>query len=225
MPTVRITWIDSVTAGVTGHKIYRDDVEVGDVGLLVQTYDDTTALAETTYKYEVQAYTDTGESVDETLGVNMDNITTAVIIDELYIEGDAVDYNNETNSTGSWGNQNGTLTAITDSYDGTYAISHIAGLSDSPRAELALALDDATAYQFKVWAKRGSGSSDNQQAIKIWEGFVSSPSTLISDTWTEYTFNITTNSSSQLMRFYSNSAGGTQQPDEIIFDKISIKKV
>jgi len=78
MSTVRITWVDSVTPGVTGHKIYRDDVELADVGLLVQTYDDTTAAEDTTYKYEVQAYTATGESIIETLGVNMNNITTAV---------------------------------------------------------------------------------------------------------------------------------------------------
>jgi len=78
MTTVRITWIDSVTPGVTGHKVYRDDIEIADVGLLVQTYDDATAAADTTYKYEVQAYTAIGESIIETLGVNTQNITTIV---------------------------------------------------------------------------------------------------------------------------------------------------
>ena len=84
MSTVRITWIDSVTPGVIGHKVYRDDVEIADVGLLVQTYDDTTAAIGTTYKYEVQAYTATVESTDETLGVNMNNITTAAVSNNVF---------------------------------------------------------------------------------------------------------------------------------------------
>jgi len=79
MPTVRITWIDSITPGVIGHKVYRDDVELTDLGIGVQTYDDLTAIAGATYKYEVQAYTTTGESIDETLGVNTDNITISVL--------------------------------------------------------------------------------------------------------------------------------------------------
>lgn len=74
--SVQITWVDSVDGDVIGHKVYRDDVEIADVGLGVQTYTDDTAEPGTTYKYEVQAYTALTESVEEQLGVNMDNITT-----------------------------------------------------------------------------------------------------------------------------------------------------
>lgn len=78
MPTVRITWIDSVSPGVTGHKIYRDDVLLIDIpGMGVQTHDDTTALGGNTHKYEVQAYTATDETTDEVQGVNMDYISIA----------------------------------------------------------------------------------------------------------------------------------------------------
>jgi hypothetical protein len=75
MPTARITWIDSVSAGVTNHKIYRDDVLLANLGLGIQTYDDTTAVLDQTYKYEVQALNADGESTDETIGVNVQNIT------------------------------------------------------------------------------------------------------------------------------------------------------
>ena len=104
MSTVRITWIDSVTPGVTGHKVYRDDIEIADVGLAVQTFDDTTALGETTYKYEVQAYTATGESTDEILGVNTDNITTSVtpVGTEIYPQDNAASINTEVESIQEW---------------------------------------------------------------------------------------------------------------------------
>lgn len=72
--TVRITWIDSATLGVLGTKIYRNDIEIGDVGNGIQTFDDINAVEGTTYKYEVQAYTSTLESTDENIGVNVDTI-------------------------------------------------------------------------------------------------------------------------------------------------------
>ena len=83
--TVRVTWIDSVTAGVVGTKIYRDDVEIGDVLNGVETFDDDTADDAATYKYEVQAYTSTGESTAEVQGVNVENITTVPDIINKYV--------------------------------------------------------------------------------------------------------------------------------------------
>jgi hypothetical protein len=73
MATVRITWTDSVTPETEGYKIYRDDIEIGDVGTGVQTFDDVNAVDGETYKYEVQGYSPTGESTDEVEGSNVIN--------------------------------------------------------------------------------------------------------------------------------------------------------
>jgi len=75
--TVQIEWIDSVSATATGNKIYRDDIEIADIGMGVQVYQDDTAETGTTYKYEVQAYSATDETTQEVTGVNTQTITTA----------------------------------------------------------------------------------------------------------------------------------------------------
>lgn len=75
--TVRVTWKDSVSAGVIGHKVYRDDVEIADVGMGVEVWYDDTAEKGATYKYEVQAYSASDETTTETIGVNVKSITTA----------------------------------------------------------------------------------------------------------------------------------------------------
>ena len=86
MSTVRTTWIDSTTPGVIGTKIYRDDVEIGDVGNGVQVWDDSTAETGTEYKYEVQAYTQNEESTAEIEGVNVETITTQQITNYVFLK-------------------------------------------------------------------------------------------------------------------------------------------
>lgn len=75
MGRVKITWINSVTVGVTKHIVYRDDIEIGQVVVAdpSELYDES-PTAGTTHKYEVQAVDGNGVSVEEVYGVNMTNL-------------------------------------------------------------------------------------------------------------------------------------------------------
>lgn len=72
---IRTTWVDSTTVGVIGAKVFRDDVEIADVGIGVEVWDDDTALENVLYKYTVQGYTASTISNGEVSGVNTDTIT------------------------------------------------------------------------------------------------------------------------------------------------------
>ena len=100
--TVKITWVDSTTLGILGTKVYRDDIEIADVGNGIQTFDDVNAQDGATYKYEVQAYTSTLESTDETIGVNVETIEisgTIPIITNYVFDGNNNSYMTENSGT------------------------------------------------------------------------------------------------------------------------------
>jgi len=194
MSTVRITWVDSVTPGVTGHKIYRDDIEIADIGMAIQTYDDTTAVEDSTYKYEVQAYTATGESTDETLGVNMNNITTEIAkpSNEIYPDGNAESKWNEGNAVIGWTSSGANPLSVdsgdTAPYDGTYSLKAegVGGSYDD--IQLTFPVTDTKTYTVTGYAKRiDSASNTHTVRLDNQDGsYELSPIT--SSTWTPFSF-------------------------------------
>jgi len=67
--SVKLTWTNSITSGVTKTIIYRDDVKIGEVLVASPSeFLDTTPVLGNTYKYEVQALNQNGESVVENTG-------------------------------------------------------------------------------------------------------------------------------------------------------------
>ena len=72
MSRVKITWINSITVGVTKHIIYRDDIEIGQVVVANPSiYYDESPISGVTHKYEVQSVDPNGVSVDEQVTVNV----------------------------------------------------------------------------------------------------------------------------------------------------------
>jgi hypothetical protein len=82
--TITLNWVDSISPGATGVKIYRDDIEIGDVPVGTQQFQDDTAVETTRYKYEVQAYNAETETTLEVPEVNVQYITTEVEYDDIY---------------------------------------------------------------------------------------------------------------------------------------------
>jgi len=75
MGIVKITWVNSITVGVTKHIIYRDDIEIGQVLVADPSeFYDNSPIAGVTHKYEVQSSDSGGTSIDEQVGINVFNL-------------------------------------------------------------------------------------------------------------------------------------------------------
>lgn len=87
--------------------------------------------------------------------------------------------------------------------DGTSVIQITGTGGGAEQAYFNLSLSDATNFTISFWAWTDSGLGTTQ----IWGGFTSSPSQNWTTTPTYYTYNLTTNSGTQTLRFYCSGVG------------------
>lgn len=73
------------------------------------------------------------------------------------------------------------------------------------RLEITVPMDGSSTYTVKIWAKRGSQGVN--QSFQQWTGIVETISVAISSTtWTEYSFTVTSNATTGLIRVYAHSS-------------------
>ncbi len=165
-----------------------------------------------------------------TLGVQAQfTISTGVVaqgtavLQDIFPQDNAASIN-EVNSIGSFVSLGLTPSSDgTTSIDGSYSIrGEVFSAGSGKRIQIPVTVLNATTYNISVWAKRGLNNTDAR--INSWNGVITSPDiSITTQTWTEYTFTVTTNDIIMNMAFYANR-GSSVVGDTAFFDKITVIK-
>ena len=131
---------------------------------------------------------------------------------------------NEAEDVSSWGQIGVNITSDTDSNNGTWSVKGTNTSSGSGiRFSRTITVENATTYDISIYAKRGADNSDSR--IASWSGVVTSPDVNITtQSFAEYTFSVTTNSTSMVMWFYPERTSAALVGDSCFIDNITITK-
>ncbi|WP_420603226.1 fibronectin type III domain-containing protein [Flagellimonas sp.] len=142
---------------------------------------------------------------------------------ELHSHSNAASVTNESNSTDGWGGGTTKTADTSDPYDGNYAMKIVSTSSSTTdrRATYTFSVVDGETYNISIWAKEGAQAND--PAFALWTGFSGFSTTLISgNTWTEYPFTLTANSTTATIIVFTGSSSGGSVGDEVYIDRVTI---
>lgn len=142
---------------------------------------------------------------------------------EIHTQANAGNYLNETNSIIGWSANSGSLvtSSSSESYSGNYSIKIEAVVDGWRRVNYFFPTEIGKQYNIKIYAKSASTTG---AGFFNWNGFSDFNSVDITSTdWTEYTFNLTANNTTAVLKVYSGNSSVTG--DAVFIDNISIIQV
>ncbi|AOW20092.1 fibronectin type III domain-containing protein [Urechidicola croceus] len=142
----------------------------------------------------------------------------------IYPEGNAGSPINEADSTGPWTTGGILTTNATDPQSGTLALRFESVSTDAADRRISYTFNATIGetYNISIWAK--GGEIMNAPAFAVWQdltGFTN-PTNITSSTWAEYTFTVTADSTSPIIRIYSNGTGVANIGSSVYIDSITI---